>query len=112
MVCVDINVGGTLFRTTRDTLLGGGGYFAAAARRDQESAVLFVDRDPTHFRHVLNWMRGSRHLPADEEVLGELLAEADFYSLTAMCDAIRERRWQGGTTVKALQEICGELRRR
>jgi len=48
---------------------------------------LFVDRDATHFRLVLNYLRdGECSLPATEAALSELLAEAEFYSL----DGLRE----------------------
>jgi len=44
---------------------------------------LFVDRDSTHFRHVLNYLReGSRAvLPCDCNILRQLILEADFYHL-------------------------------
>lgn len=48
---------------------------------------LFIDRDPTHFRLVLNYLRdGDCSLPATEAALSELLSEAGFYSL----DGLRE----------------------
>lgn len=48
---------------------------------------LFIDRDPTHFRLVLNYLRdGDCSLPTTEAALSELLSEAEFYSL----DGLRE----------------------
>jgi hypothetical protein len=49
----------------------------------------FIDRDPTYFRHVLNWLRGVRYIPEDRQVLQELLHEADYYRIESLVLAIR-----------------------
>jgi hypothetical protein len=41
----------------------------------------FIDRDATHFRHILNYLRGSPSFPSTESGMNELGAEADFYCL-------------------------------
>ena len=69
----------------------------------------FVDRDPTHFRHVLNWMRGVRFLPDEEMVLDELMWEADFYCLNDMKDAIAKHPVRYHMS-KSLQRIADEVR--
>ena len=51
----------------------------------------YLDRDPTHFRYILNYLRGGAHiesttLPNDERSLMELLVEARFY----MCVRLQE----------------------
>ena len=51
----------------------------------------YLDRDPTHFRYILNYLRGGAHiesttLPNDERSLMELLVEARFY----MCERLQE----------------------
>jgi hypothetical protein len=43
--------------------------------------MFFIDRDPTHFRYILNYMRGCNYIPRDIETLEQLIEEADFYSL-------------------------------
>ena len=47
-----------------------------------------MDRDPTYFRYVLNWLRGVKYLPDEETVLNELIWEADYFCLEEMRDAI------------------------
>jgi len=49
---------------------------------DDDEGVLFVDRDPTHFRRVLNVMRsGSVVWPRDPVDAAEFLIELEFYGL-------------------------------
>lgn len=50
-----------------------------------------LDRDYTHFRHVLNWMRGSRFLPACTDTLLELKEEASFFRLADMSSSIDQK---------------------
>lgn len=82
-----LNIGGQMFYTSRETLEHSNSYFSGALAQQRDT--IFVDRDPTHFRHVLNWMRGVRCLPKDDSVLRELYWEADFYALTDMTQAIQ-----------------------
>lgn len=50
---------------------------------------LFIDRDPTHFRLVLNYLRdGDCRLPESEAALAELLSEAEFYSLEGLRELV------------------------
>ena len=47
----------------------------------------YIDRDPSHFRLIINYLRGGAHtLPSDERYLLELLVEARFY----VCDRLQE----------------------
>ena len=108
---VHINVGGVYYTTRRSTLAQSNSFFAGAARTHPDCSELFVDRDPTHFRHVLNWLRGVHHLPQDENVLRELEWEADYYCMPDMSDAIR-RAPAGPTIVTALHSVRDELRQR
>lgn len=89
MDTVCVNVGGVLFTTTLHTLRGYDSFFQGLSHSASVGHILFVDRDPTHFRHVLNWLRGARTLPDDGSGLRELLIEADFYSMVELCSAIR-----------------------
>ena len=90
---VAVNVGGFLFYTTRTTLSKGTHFFSTAmAHLAPDATDLFVDRDPTHFRYVLNWLRGSHVLPSDDQTLRELVCEADFYCMRDMVDSIHKAR--------------------
>ena len=43
---------------------------------------VFIDRDPKHFRIILNYLRdGTCALPADEAGILELLQEVEFYQV-------------------------------
>ena len=80
---IQLNVGGTIFETTESTLARHPATFFGALARNRGAATrLFVDRDPTHFRHVLNYLRsGVITAPADDDAKAELLLELEFYAL-------------------------------
>jgi hypothetical protein len=101
---VRLNIGGQVFATTRATLENGGGggqptYFSALmsdAHRhalDRGTNAMFVDRDPTHFRHVLNYLRdGVVPLERldDAQQLTEILREAQFYAIEGLATKLRQ----------------------
>ena len=80
---IQLNVGGTVFETTASTLARHPAtFFGALARNRGDATRLFVDRDPTHFRHILNYLRsGVVTAPADDDAKAELLLELEFYAL-------------------------------
>lgn len=94
MVC--LNVGGTLFSTNTRTLSD---YceccpafrdaVAGSGRRAADGALL-IDRDPTTFRHVLNYMRNNKLLllPDDFSDWDLFLADSQFYGLKELEAAI------------------------
>ena len=50
----------------------------------------FIDRDGTHFRYTLNYLRtGQLLVPKDEIIRVELLAEAEFYQIEGIVNALR-----------------------
>ena len=72
-----------------------------------------IKRDPTHFRHILNHMRGSTALPDARDVLCELRFEADFYGLqdmVAQIDAKLARKTDD--LFSALREVASAIRDR
>ncbi|KAI1707663.1 BTB/POZ domain-containing protein [Ditylenchus destructor] len=91
---VRLNVGGKVFQTTKDTLsrypesfLAGLVNSGVPSEKDETGAFL-IDRDPEHFRIVLNYLRnGVLHMERNE-IAKELLCEADFYGLHALVDEI------------------------
>ena len=79
-----LNVGGTEFKCARTTLLLHESFFSGLVKEqlhESKELTFFIDRDPTHFRYILNYMRGCNYTPKDVEVLEQLIEEADFYSL-------------------------------
>ncbi|GFO19089.1 BTB/POZ domain-containing protein kctd6 [Plakobranchus ocellatus] len=94
-----LNVGGTVYTTTRATLLkypasmlGSLASHDLPSTRDKDGH-LFIDRDGGAFKHVLNFLRSSQLcVPADFTDLDLLAAEADFYQISPLIDAIKEYR--------------------
>ncbi|GMI03947.1 hypothetical protein TrLO_g6704 [Triparma laevis f. longispina] len=97
-----INIGGSKFHTTLKTLTSSSheNYFSAKLRfnelQDPESEGMtppsfFIDRDPTHFRHILNYLRdGDCHLTSLTSI-SELLIEAQYYSLPGLIEQLEEK---------------------
>ncbi|XP_029485267.2 BTB/POZ domain-containing protein KCTD5 isoform X4 [Oncorhynchus nerka] len=100
---VRLNVGGTYFLTTRHTLCRDPKSFLYGlsqadpdldSDKDDTGAYL-IDRDPTYFGPVLNYLRHGK-LVLNRELAEEgVLEEAEFYNITSLIkllkDKIRER---------------------
>ena len=57
--------------------------------KPDEDGTYFIDRDGTHFRYILNYLRtGQLVVPDDETVRLELLIEAKFYQVEGMTKAL------------------------
>lgn len=109
---MQLDVGGMFFPTRRETLRAAEGtFFAGIVRAHPECQELFIDRDPTHFRYVLNWLRGARCLPDDEQSLRELKCEADYYSMVDLREAIG-RVAAKHSVHHSLHNIANEIRQR
>ncbi|RUS76767.1 hypothetical protein EGW08_015474 [Elysia chlorotica] len=98
---ITLNVGGTLYTTTRSTLLKyPDSMLGSLASHDcpstqDENGHLFIDRDGAAFKYILNFLRSSQLcLPSDFTDIDLLAAEADFYQVTPLIDAIREYQEQ------------------
>lgn len=89
---VVVNIGGNHYFTTRSTLEKFDGFLRSLCTYNPSKSVLpFVDRDPIHFRYILNFMRGSNVLPTDPLTLRELQIEADFYCLEGLKHLLRQK---------------------
>ncbi|VDL74215.1 unnamed protein product [Nippostrongylus brasiliensis] len=87
---VILNVGGVKFYTTVATLSGEdvmeGSFFATL---DYTKGEIFIDRDPTVFRYVLNFLRDRRVIFPDDGLTAALLfQEAKFYGLGKLVERI------------------------
>ena len=89
---VRLNVGGTIFLTRHSTLAHSNSFFSALLSSTEPEDEYFVDRDPAHFRHILNFMRGAVTFPRTSVELDELLQEADFFSLPKLVLQVRRHR--------------------
>lgn len=94
---IALNIGGQIFETRRYTLTRAPGSMLTAmfgncrvmAKPDSKSQYFF-DRDPTHFRLLLNYLRtGKAILPDSKHQLQELLLEAEYYCIEEMREAIQ-----------------------
>ena len=104
---ITLDVGGKLFSTSKATLTSHKDTFFEAlvsgrhgnpslstnniTKNNNSSTTYFIDRDPDHFKHILNFLRTGTviSLPADENGKKELLIEADFYGLDNMVNAMQ-----------------------
>ena len=60
--------------------------------KPSEDGSYFIDRDGTHFRYILNYLRtGELIVPDDKVVRRELLAEAKFYQVGEIIDELTAR---------------------
>ena len=89
-----LNIGGNKFTTSRETLCKDKNSMLCSMFcgrhniiKDSDNSV-FIDRDGTHFRHILNYLRGNienlSDLPSNENTLKELAKEADYYQLLGL----------------------------
>ena len=93
---VKLNVGGHIFETSLQTLTRGAPNSMLAAMfsgkfdlKPAEDGAFFIDRDGTHFRFILNFLRtGTLTLPEDATVFEEVMKEANFYQIQELVDAL------------------------
>jgi hypothetical protein len=86
---VNLNVGGALFTTTLATLRSQPGSTLSAMFAGDHSGLqqdvtgnYFIDRDGTHFRHILNFLRdGTLPLVESQAIKNEMKMEAAFYHI-------------------------------
>jgi len=92
---VNLNVGGHCFKTSVQTLTKDSNTMLAAMfsgkfeTKPCEDGAFFIDRDGTHFRFILNYLRtGKLTLPEGATFLKELLEEAEFYQIQGIIDEL------------------------
>jgi hypothetical protein len=90
-----LNVGGTRFETSKLTVCKHAGTFLEAmfsgrhAHKPQIDGAFFIDRDPTHFRLILNFLRcGAAVSPDSAAAKAEAAEEALFYGLPSLHRAL------------------------
>ncbi|XP_025062678.1 BTB/POZ domain-containing protein KCTD17 isoform X1 [Alligator sinensis] len=103
---VRLNVGGTIFLTTRQTLCREQKSFLCRlcqgeelqSDRDETGAYL-IDRDPTYFGPILNFLRHGK-LVLDKDMAEEgVLEEAEFYNIGPLIRIIKDRLEEKDYTV-------------
>ena len=69
-----------------------------------EDGSYFIDRDGTHFRHILNYLRtGKLVLPDDKVVRKELLSEAEFYQIDGILDELKANPFKDSAILSSEQ---------
>ncbi|ODN01855.1 BTB/POZ domain-containing protein KCTD5 [Orchesella cincta] len=96
---VRLNVGGTHFLTTKTTLTRDPKSFLCRLIQDDtdlisnkdETGAYLIDRDPTYFGPVLNYLRHGK-LVINKDLAEEgVLEEAEFYNVTDLIKLVKER---------------------
>ena len=93
---VKLNVGGHYFTTSLQTLTKDPNSMLAAMfsgkfeMKPSEDGAFFIDRDGTHFRFILNYLRtGKLTLPDGETSLKEFAEEAEFYQIQGVLNELK-----------------------
>ena len=90
---VKLDVGGHVYSTSLSTLTRDKSSMLAVMFSGRHKLALskentyFIDRDGTHFRYILNYLRGDLHVdtfPDDVTVLKEIQREADYFQLSGL----------------------------
>ena len=96
---VKLNVGGHTFTTSVQTLTKDPNSMLAAMfsgrfeMKASEDGAFFIDRDGTHFRFILNYLRtGKLILPDGATFLKELAEEAEFYQIQGIIDEMKSTK--------------------
>ena len=96
---IHLNVGGTLFTTSRSTLsIAPDSFLSRLCQEDSELLSLkdekgayIIDRDPNYFSPILNYLRHGK-LILDKNISEEgVLEEAEFYNVPSLSKLIEER---------------------
>ena len=96
---IKLNVGGHYFTTSLQTLTKdpnsvlGTMFSGKYETRAGEDGAVFIDRDGTHFRFILNFLRsGKLTLPEGATALAEFKEEADFYQILGILDELDDTK--------------------
>lgn len=96
---VRLNVGGNIFETSHSTLCRDPNSLLATMFSGRHELLVeadesyFIDRDPLHFRLILNYLRDLRVPPVilqDINIREELLQEADYYCIQGLVNILSQ----------------------
>eukprot|EP01114_Cavostelium_apophysatum_P023871 TRINITY_DN9137_c0_g1_i1.p1 TRINITY_DN9137_c0_g1~~TRINITY_DN9137_c0_g1_i1.p1 ORF type:complete len:368 (+),score=87.34 TRINITY_DN9137_c0_g1_i1:25-1104(+) len=94
---IKLNIGGSIFATSGETIRKDVNSMLYAMFSGKynlykgEDGAYFIDRDGTHFRYILNFLRdGNVILPQDKHARAEILVEARFYQISQLIQMLEE----------------------
>jgi hypothetical protein len=94
-----LSVGGIHFETSLDTLLKEPNSMLSimfSGRHNvpkDEDGRYFIDRDGTHFRYILNYLRdGNTYLPPEEQTADELYEEVCYYGIEDLMTKLEQNK--------------------
>ncbi|CAJ0833151.1 17536_t:CDS:2 [Entrophospora sp. SA101] len=101
---IKLNVGGNLYITTQQTLCIHPSYLSelfflyrspeslsSSPQPKKRSKELFIDRDGTHFDHILNFLRTGTLPKISLSILQKLECEAKFYGIKPLINLVSQR---------------------
>ncbi|KAJ3277271.1 hypothetical protein HK104_003474 [Borealophlyctis nickersoniae] len=97
---VKLDIGGTLFSVSLDTLLSQTeGFFTSLFSKEWQvkpgdDGTVFIDRDPTAYRYIFNYLREGGEevvLPGDKFLLDAIKKEANFLCLEGLKTIVEEK---------------------
>ena len=105
-----LNIGGQLFTTSLETMKKDPGSMLHAMfsgrfdTKPAEDGSYFIDRDGSHFRYILNYLRtGQLVVPEDKILRKELLTEAEFYQIQGIIDELKSCPFEDSSILSAEQ---------
>ena len=97
---VKLDIGGNVYTTSVLTLTNDSDSMLAAMfsgrhlLKQEADGSYFIDRDGTHFRYILNFLRDGGFkegtLPTDRGFLNELLTEAEYYQISGLVGHLKD----------------------
>jgi hypothetical protein len=110
-----LNIGGTRFHVTRNTLQQST-YFSTLLDRESKThfesdGSIFIDRDGTHFRHILNYLRDKTVPELYPPERKQLLVEARFYDITGLVRELASKSSVQGMGVRSKKTTKRRRRR-
>nr|CAG8471957.1 10643_t:CDS:2 [Entrophospora candida] len=100
---IKLNVGGNLYITTQQTLCIHPSYLSelfflyrspeslSSSPQPKKRKELFIDRDGTHFDHILNFLRTGTLPKISLSILQKLECEAKFYGIKPLINLVSQR---------------------